>query len=388
MAAVADPPDHHVEAEQKVTPLELFFDLVFVFAITQVTTMLAREPTWSQLARGLLVLSALWWAWAAYSWLTNSIDPEEGGVRLAMIAAMAATLVASLAVPGAFGDDALVFALAYAAVRALHIVVYIRATPDEDVRAAIERMAPGFVVFCGLLIVAAFFDGTAALVIWIVALVVHVGGLWFTGVRGWKVHPAHFAERHGLIVIIALGESIVSIGVGANGHRVDVPVICGAVLGTALAAALWWSYFDIAAVIAERRLRHAQGEQRARMARDSYTYLHLPMVAGIVLLALGIKKTVGHEGHALAAMPAFCLAGGVALYLAAHAAFRYRNTHTLAKRRLVAAAVCLALIPVATAVPSLAALALVTAVVCAVIGYEAVRFAELRARVRHPERAV
>jgi low temperature requirement protein LtrA len=184
-------------------------------------------------------------------------------------------------------------------------------------------------------------------------------------------------------VIIALGESIVSIGVGASGHRVDAPVIASAVLGVALASALWWSYFDVAALVAERRLRHSEGEARARLARDSYTYLHLPMVAGIVLLALGIKKTVGHEGDELAAMPAFCLSGGVALYLAAHVAFRWRNTHTIGRRRAGAAAVCLALFPAATAVPAIVALALVTSVVCGVIAYEAVRFAEMRARVRH-----
>jgi low temperature requirement protein LtrA len=382
MTALAEP-EHHVESEQKVTPLELFFDLVFVFAITQVTTMLAHDPTWGGLVRGLLVFSALWWAWAAFSWLTNSVDAEEGGVRLAMIAAMTATLVASLAVPGAFGDDALVFALAYAVVRLLHVVVYIRATPDQDVRAAIERMAPGFVVFSGLLIAAAFFDGTVQLAIWVVALAVHVLGLWFTGVRGWKVHPSHFAERHGLIVIIALGESIVSVGVGAAGLPVRAEVITAAVLGTAIAAALWWSYFDVAAIVAERRLRRAEGEERARLARDSYTYLHLPMVAGIVLIALGVKKTVGHGEDALAAMPAFCLCGGVAMYLLAHVAFRWRNTRVLGRRRVLAALVSLALFPLATVVPALVSLALVTAVLCTLIAYEAHRFAEARVRIRH-----
>src|SRR5262249_17363928 len=159
--------------------------------------------------------------------------------------------------------------------------------PDLDTRGAIERLAPGFVVFCGMLIAAAFFHGTVAVAIWIVALVVHVAGLWMGGVRGWKVHPAHFAERHGLIVIIALGESIVSIPAGASVPGLDAEVTVGAVLSPALAAALWWSSFDIASFVAERRLRHAQGEARARMARDSYPSLPLPMVAGIVLLALG-----------------------------------------------------------------------------------------------------
>ena len=382
MTAVAEP-EHHVETEQKVTPLELFFDLVFVFAITQVTTMLAADPTWGGLARGLLVFSALWWAWASFSWLTNTVNAEEGATRAAMIAAMAAALVASLAVPGAFGSEALVFALAYTALRLLHIVVYILAAPSVEVRAAIERMATGFVVFCGLLLAASAFDGGAQVAIWCVALLVHIVGLMASGVRGWHVSPAHFAERHGLIIIIALGESIVSIGVGAAGQQVDLAVIAAASLGILATSALWWAYFDVVAPVAQRRLERARGEERARLARDSYTFLHLPMLAGIVLLALGIKKGIGHAGDELELVPAVALCGGVALYLFALVAFRLRNVRTWNRQRVVAGLVCVGLIPAATAVPALAALALVTAVVCALIAYEAIRFAEARARIRH-----
>src|SRR6476620_10351261 len=168
---------------------------------------MAEDLTWAGMGRGLLVLSALWWAWAAFAWLTNTINPEEGATRIAMLAAMAAALVASLAVPGAFGDEALVFALAYTALRVLHIVIYILGSPDREVRVAIERMAPGFLVFCGLLIAASFFDGWAQAAFWIAALAAHFIGLTLSGLRGWRVSPAHFAERHGLMVIIALGES-------------------------------------------------------------------------------------------------------------------------------------------------------------------------------------
>ena len=382
MTAVAEP-EHHVETEQKVTPLELFFDLVFVFAITQVTALMAAEPTWAGLAKGMLVLSALWWAWASYSWLTNSVNAEEGAMRAAMIAAMAATLVASLAVPGAFGSEALVFAVAYAVVRLLHIVIYILQAPTSDVRAAIERMAPGFVIFCGLLIVASFFDGWVQGAIWCFALVVHVIGLWLTGVRGWSVSPSHFAERHGLILIIALGESIVSIGVGAAGLEVDAGVIMAATLGILATSALWWAYFDVVAPVAERRLRRAQGEERARLARDSYTFLHLPMVAGIVLLALGVKKAIAHTHEELEIVPAVALCGGVALYLFALVAFRLRGLRTWNVQRAIAGSVCVALIPVAHVVSALAGLALVTAVLCALTAYETVRFAEARDRIRH-----
>src|ERR671939_1876206 len=157
MATLTAPP--RVEAEQKVTPLELFFDLVFVFAITQVTSMLARDPTWAGLGRGLLILANLWWAWAAFSWLTNTIDPEEGATRLAMLAASAAALIASLAVPGAFGADALVFGLAYTAVRVLHVVLFIKGSPDAQLRGAIERLAPGFLISSGLIVAAGAVHG-------------------------------------------------------------------------------------------------------------------------------------------------------------------------------------------------------------------------------------
>jgi low temperature requirement protein LtrA len=382
VTAVAAP----AETEQKVTSLELFFDLVFVFAITQVSAMMAADLTWAGLGRGLLVLSALWWAWAAFSWLTNTINPEEGPTRLAMLAATAAALVTSLAVPGAFSDDALVFALAYTTLRVLHIVIYVLGSPDREIRAAIERMAPGFLVFCGLLIAASGFDGWAQAALWIAALVVHFLGLSLSGLKGWRVSPAHFAERHGLIVIIALGESIVAVGAGAAGLRVDGALIVAAVLGTTAAFALWWAYFDVVALVAERRLRAAEGVARARMARDSYTYLHLPMIAGIVLLALGVKKTVAHTGDELATVAAVGLCGGPALYLLAHVAFRLRNVHTWNPRRLAAAALLIALIPVATAVPALLALAIVTAVLAVLVAYEAVRFAAARDRIRHAER--
>jgi low temperature requirement protein LtrA len=379
-------PEPAVEAEQKVTALELFFDLVFVFAITQVTALMAHDPTWRGLGQGLLVLSALWWGWAAYSWLTNTIDPEEGGTRLAMLAAMAATLVASLAVPRAFGHDALVFALAYTALRVVHLVVYVRAAPDGDVRRAIERMAPGFLVFCGLLLAASACDGWLQGGLWLLALGVHFAGLSLSGLQGWRVSPAHFAERHGLIIIIALGEAIVSIGVGASGHPVDAALVGAALFGVTAAFALWWAYFDVVAPVAERRLRAAQGVERARMARDSYTYLHLPMVAGITLLAFGVKATVGHTGDPLAIVPATALAGGAALYLLALVAFRLRNVHSWNRQRLVAAALCLALIPAGTALPALVTLGLVAAVLSGLIAYEALRFAEARDRVRHPAR--
>jgi low temperature requirement protein LtrA len=296
---------------------------------------------------------------------------------------MAAALVASLAVPGAFGGEALVFALAYMALRVLHVVIYVLVAPDAEVRGAIVRMAPSFLIFCALLIAASAFDGWAQGAVWVVAALVQGVGLVLAGMRGWHVSPGHFAERHGLIVIIALGESIVSIGVGASGLHVGGALIVAAVLGVACASALWWAYFDVVAPVAQRRLARAHGEERARMARDSYTYLHLPMIAGIVLLALGIKKTVGHTAEELKLVPATALCGGVALYLAALVAFRLRNVRSWNVQRAVAAGLCVALIPVATAVPALLALALVSVLLCALVAYEAIHFSEARRRIRH-----
>jgi low temperature requirement protein LtrA len=374
--------EHHIEAEQRVTPLELFFDLVFVFGLTQVTSLMSADPTWSGLARGMFVLAALWWAWAAYAWLTNTIDPDEGAARLAVFGAMAAMLIVGLAAPGAFDDDALLFGVAYLAVRVLHIVLYALAADDEDIRGAVMRLAPTSIVAPGLILGAAALDGTAQGIVWLVALAVDYSGPLFGGGRGWRVFPAHFAERHGLIVIIALGESIVAIGIGAAGIDLGGRVVLAAILGVVVSAALWWSYFDVVAIVAERKMTEAKGVARSRIARDSYSYLHLPMVAGIILLALGVKKTIGHVDEPLEPVPAVALCGGVALYYLAHIAFRLRNVRSVNWQRLVAAVGCLALIPVATNARAIVSLAAIAGLCAILTTYEAIRFREARARVR------
>jgi low temperature requirement protein LtrA len=206
----------------------------------------------------------------------------------------------------------------------------------------------------------------------------------FFGAAGWKLVPEHFAERHGLIIIIALGESIVAIGVGAEHAELDAAVVTAAVLGISLSFALWWLYFDVVALVAERRLLNAaEGRERNEIARDSYSYLHFPMVAGIVLLALGLKKTLGQVGDPLEIVPATALLGGTALYLLAHVAFRLRNVHRLSTQRLLCAGVLVALLPVAVELPALATLAILAVALAALIADETVRFAELRERLRH-----
>jgi low temperature requirement protein LtrA len=369
---------------ERVTALELFFDLVFVLAITQCTALMAAEPNWTGLAKGVLVLGVLWWSWVGYAWLTSVVDPEEGAVRLVMFAVMAALLVAALCVPDAFGNTALLFACAYGIVRFGQIALFLLASRDDPaLRRSVSGLAGGTALGVGLLVAAAFTDGWAQGALWVVALLLDMGEPFLFGSEGWKLKPGHFAERHGLIIIIALGESIVAIGVGASGD-VDAGVVAAATLGVAVAAALWWLYFDVVALVAERRLsRAAVGREQNEMARDSYSYLHFPMVAGIVLLALGLKKTIAHVGEPLDLVPAVALLGGTAVYLLAHVSFRLRNLHTLNKQRLACAALLLALIPAAVELPALATLAILAAVLTALIAYEAIRFSEARDRVRH-----
>jgi low temperature requirement protein LtrA len=370
------------ELEHPVTPLELFFDLVFVFALTQVTGFISDDPTWAGVGKGMLILAGLWFTWGAYAWLTNEIDPDEGSARLAVFAAMGAMFVAALAVPQAFGSDAVLFGLAYFTVRVLHIVLFAEATPHVDVRQAAYRLARTAIPGPALIVVAGFLDGTAQIVCWLLALAIDYGGPYVFGVRGFSVSAEHFAERYGLIVIIALGESIVAIGIGAAGIELGPTVVIAAILGLGLACTLWWAYFDVVAHVARRKLMEVHGHARARLARDSFSYLHLPMFAGIVLVALGAKKVLAGVDKPLDTVPAFALCGGVALYLLSHDLMRLRNVRTVNPRRLLAAATSAALIPVAVRVDGVVAIALVAAVCTALVAYETLRFRTARAQMR------
>jgi low temperature requirement protein LtrA len=276
-----------------------------------------------------------------------------------------------------------VFGVAYFIVRALHVVLYAIASRDDpELHAAVLRFVPGAVAGPSLLVIAGFFDGPAELGLWIAALTIdYLGALAGRG-RGWRLSPAHFVERHGLIIIIALGESIVSIGVGAAGLPLDAPRIAAALLGMVVAAALWWSYFDWVIYVSQARLTDATGAERAGLARDLFSYLHMPMVFGVVLFALGMKVTLGHVDEPLGIIPAIGLSGGLALYMAAHVAVRLRTGGGWGHGRPIATVVLLALIPVATIVPALGALALVAAVCATLIAYEAIRYRAARSWIR------
>jgi low temperature requirement protein LtrA len=370
--------------EERVTPLELLFDLVFVVAITESASLMAGEPTWTGLLKGVLVLGMLWWSWVGYAWLTSTVNPEEGAVRLVMFAAMAAALVAALCVPHAFDDTALLFACAYAVVRIAHIGLYtVASRGDGELRRSVAALAASTCVGVGLLVGASAADGALQLGLWALALTLDGAGPFFFGVEGWRLVPEHFAERHGLMILIAIGESMVALTVGAQ-HGVDAGLVVAAVLGVAVAAAVWWLYFDVVALFAARRLGSAaEGRERNSIARDSYSYLHFPMVAGIVLIALGTKKTLAHIGDALTWPMAAALLGGAVLYLLGHLAFRLRNVGTLNRPRAVGVLVLLALIPLGTAMPALATLGLLAVVLATIIVYETIRYAAARDQIRH-----
>jgi low temperature requirement protein LtrA len=369
------------QGEKRVAPLELFFDLVFVFALTQVTKLMSDNPDWEGLGRGMLVLALLWWAWGAYAWLTNYIAADEDRERLLMFAAMGAFLVAALAVPHAFDDDALVFAVAYAVARWLHIFIFAEANDDVDAGEAIRRLARTALPAPALLIAAAFLEGPPQTLLWVLAIAIDFSGPFVFGVRGFQVSAGHFAERFALIVIIALGESIVAIAAGLTGE-LDAGVIGAALLGLVLACALWWAYFDVVALVAESRFRRTEGHERALIARDSYSYLHLPMIAGIVLIALGVKKTIADVDEPLKTIPVVALFGGVALYYAGHVGFRLRNVGSLNRPRLTAILLSLAAIPIGLEVDAILALGVAAAIAAGVIAYETTAYAEARARIR------
>ncbi len=383
-----------------VTPLELFFDLVFVFALTQVTEIMAEDGAgFREVVRGVLVVAILWWCWVGYSWLGSIVKADEGVLRTAMLAAMATMFVAALTIPEAFDDfpgglqGPVVFACCYFVFRMLHLALFwVTAADDPGLRAQLVRFTPSVVGGTTLLLIASQTTGALQTWLWVAALVADYVGTMLSGVSGWRLHSAgHFAERHGLIIIVALGESIVSIGVGVTDLPISWPIIAASALGLALAAAMWWAYFDVTALLAERALSALRGEHRSRVARDAYSFLHLPMIVGIILASLGLKKVLGYvggdDGHTLDdpiyGVPLVALYGGVALYLLGHVAFKWRTTGALQWQRPVLAAVLLALIPVVSRLPAMLTLAIVTVLMIAMIVYESVRFAEFREQVRH-----
>ena len=386
-----------VDEREAVTPLELFFDLVFVFALTQVTEFMAEEAHAVDVLRGVLAIAVLWWCWIGYSWLCSLLRAEQGLMRLGLFAAMAALFVQAITIPEAFDDlpgglhGPMVFACCYFVVRAVHIAMFwLASREDQQLRGQILRFLPSMLAGTILLLIASQTTGTTQTVLWFAALAGDYLGTLAAGSKWRMGSAAHYAERYGLIIIVALGESIVAIGVGVAHLPISWPIIAASVLGLVVSGALWWAYFDITALITERALVAADGERQVRLARGGYTMLHLPMVAGIVLMALGLKKVLGYvggeEGHTVAdpiyGIPLAALYGGAALYLLGHVGFTRYVAGSLNIERLVVVVLLLALLPVAAMLPALVTLAVLAVVLAALIGYETFRHAEQRRQVR------
>ncbi|HEY9376425.1 MAG TPA: low temperature requirement protein A [Jiangellaceae bacterium] len=391
------------DQQASVTPLELFFDLVFVLALTQVTAYLADHLTTEGLVRGLLLVAVLWWSWTGYAWLGNVVRADEGFVREVMLAAMATMFIFALAIPEAFDDlpgglyGPVVVPMCYLVFRLLHLTMFwIVSRDDPGLRSQVLRFAPSVLMATTILLIAAGTTGLTQTVLWAVALAADYVGTLLGGASGWRLPSAsHFAERHGLIIIVALGESIVAIGVGIAELPISWPIIVGALLGLAVAAALWWVYFDVTAAMAERALAAESDADRPRMARDAYSYLHLPLIVGIVFLALGLKKVLEYVGDTnhheltepLTGFGLYALGGGVALYLIGHVGFKWRTQHLVYWPRLIAAAVLVVLTPLLGQVPALAALAVVALVSVSLVVFETIHHGELREQIRHERHA-
>jgi low temperature requirement protein LtrA len=349
-----------------VSPFELFFDLVFVFSLTQVTGLIVQQPGVFGVVQGLLVLALLWWAWGAYTWLTNAVDTDSVAARAVILAAMGSMLVVAVAVPQASGRDGLAFALGYFVVRVLHLALFAVASGAN--RAAILRLAPGNLAASVALIVGAFVSTEIQVGLWALAVAIDYGTPLITGVAGFTVHAAHFFERHALFVIIALGESIVAIGLGIlHGNAAITPILAAAImLGLAAIGGLWWAYFDWEAGLTERALAEAAGPKRAKLARDMFSYLHLPLIVGIVLVAVGVEGVMSHPLDELHGIYPVGLGGGAALFLFGLGAVSGRRGHRPRTDHLLGGALCLLLIPAAVLLPGIVALALLVAVLLVV----------------------
>ena len=376
----------------RVTTFELFFDLVFVFAFTQVTEFMAESHSALGVLQAMLVLGYLWWGWASYGWLANQTHVDEGVVRLGMTVAMISMFVVALVIPEAFTDlegglyGPIVFVVAYLVVRFVHPVLYLIAAGDDAaLRRQVVRTGGSLAVGGSLLLVGALVGAPWQTWSWLAAFIADVTLTYLTSRGGsWRVQSAaHWAERHGLIIILALGESVISIGAGAAHEPISVALLVGALLAILLTIALWWLYFDVTAIAAEHHLAEAKGERRAAMATDAYTYVHLLLVAGIVISALGVESVLSHiDDDHLGWFGASALFGGTSLYLAGHALFWKRVGGTWKVWRLAGGTALLALLPLGAIVQPVVALGIVVAIAVAVAATETQRYATKRAQVR------
>jgi low temperature requirement protein LtrA len=371
------------EEERKTSYLELFFDLVFVFAITQVTSLLLEDTSPAGFARSALLLALVWWAWSAYAWLTDAIDVESLVARFIVLGAMATAFFMALAVPDAYQDEGEWFAVSYFVVRVLGTALYVwgvRGDPRQ-LRATLQ-LAPWFMLAAVVALVGGFLDGDARTYAWLASLAIDVAGTLTVARAGFRVSPAHFAERYALIVIIALGESIVAIGIGTANLERDLTFAAAVAIAFAGVAALWWAYFDFTATAAERSLRRASAEARGPLARDVFTFFHYPIVFGIILYAVAAKKTLAGPSEPLSEAGRWALGLGVAFFLSGFVLARYRVVRRIAWERITAGSAALVLAVLLDGTDALVTLGIVIAILVVSIGVESARLREIRASLR------
>ncbi len=305
----------------RVSNVELFFDLVFVFTITQLTSLLVKDPSAIGLARVVLVFGNVWWMYGGYAWLTNAVPPRDAVLRLLVLVGMAGFLVVALAIPDAFGNSGVAFGLGYLVVTLVHTGMFLRSTEQSTVQAMI-RLGPFNAITAVLLLIAGFTGGAVQWALWSGGFALHWITPYLTRVSGFSIRAGHFVERHGLIVLIALGESVVAIGIGVMGRDLRGGLVLTSVLGLAVAAALWWLYFDGEDERAERALEAADRDHRPWLALYAFGYAFLPILAGIVVLAAGVKLAIVRYAEPVTAPAAWFLAAGVAAYVVGLVLFR------------------------------------------------------------------
>ena len=383
--------EQHAEAasaaneEKRAGYIELFFDLVFVFAFTQVTTLIVEDTSAAGFARAALIFALVWWSWSAYAWMTNAVDIENLATRGLMLGAMLASFFMALAIPDAYGDEGVWFAVPYFVVRILQVALYLWGVRDDlQQRVAVVQLAPWFLVAPTVVLAGGLVDDPWRTTLWTASIAIDVAGALSAGRQGFRVSPSHFAERYALIVIIALGESIVAVGLAAEALERDGVFALAVAVAFVGAAASWWAYFDLTQVGVEHALRSAEPERRGPFARDVFTFFHYPIVLGIILLAVAAKKTLSDPTAPLSEGGRAALGLGLGLFLVGFVLVRLRAIRRVAWERLAAAAAALLAALVLADLDALPLLGVFVCILVASLAIEQVRLREARSRLRNP----